>query len=65
VISPSQQPLADTQHSQEKNIKTLGRIRTSKLSQGSAADPCLWRRGRWNQLIGYAAFAVTKKQSRL
>jgi len=37
VISPSQQPLPDTQHSKEKNIKAVGGIRTSNLGQRAAS----------------------------
>ena len=41
VISWSQRPLPDTQHSQQTNIHDPGGIRTHDLSRRAAADLCL------------------------
>jgi hypothetical protein len=50
VISPTLIPLPDnTQHSQEIDIHTPGRIRTYNPSKRAAADSCLRTRGHWDR----------------
>ena len=51
VISPTQRPLLDTQHSQGKVIHALGGIRTGSSSKRPTADPRLRPRGHWDWLL--------------
>jgi len=48
MISSTQRPLPDnTQHSQERDIRANGRIRTHNSSKRAASDPSLTPRGHW------------------
>ena len=48
--APSQRPLPDnTQHSQQTDIHTSGRIRTHNLSRRTAVDPRLRPGGHWDR----------------
>jgi len=50
MISPWQRPLPDnTQHSQQTNVHTRGRIRTHNLSRRAAVDLRLRPRGCWDR----------------
>jgi hypothetical protein len=57
VISSSQRPLPDTQHSQQKKIHAPGGIRTHNFKRWAATDLILRPRGHWDQqylhLISY------------
>jgi len=51
VIGPMQRPLlANTQHSQHKDIHAHGGISTQKPSKRATAGQCLRPRGHWDRL---------------
>ena len=49
VISPTQRPLPDTQHSLQTEIHAPGGIRTHNPSKQAAADPRLRTHGHWDR----------------
>jgi hypothetical protein len=52
VISPTQRPLIDnTQHSQDRDIRATGGIRTRNTNQRATADPRLKPHGPWWPLV--------------
>ena len=64
VISTSQRPLPNTQHSQQRDIHAPGGIRTHDLSSRAAVDPRLRPRGQWHRRY-YVGYSESKYRLRI